>query len=109
MLLITDKDEYPRFQGDLELAFPNWHEGDDLPAGWRVVNTSEVPELDYETEIAEEGMPVEIDGAWHQNWQVRKLTEEELARKNAPKTAKAKLAALGLTDFEIEALARGVI
>lgn len=109
MLLITANDEYPRFQGDLELAHPDWKEGDALPDGWRIVVQSEVPEMDYATEIAEEGFPVEVNGVWQQNWVVRKLTAEELERMNAPKTAKEKLVALGLSDLEVEALVRGLV
>ena len=37
------------------------------------------------------------------------MTAEEIEKRDAPKTARAKLVALGLTDLEVEALARGLV
>ena len=39
--------------------------------------TVELPDL-LDDETAEEGTPVFDNGEWHQTWQVRKLTEEEI-------------------------------
>jgi hypothetical protein len=44
-----------------------------------------------------------------QQWLVRDMTAEEIERRDAPLTAKAKLLALGLTEAEVEALVRGLV
>lgn len=108
-MFITDKNEYPRYVGDLLLEYPDWKEGDALPTGWRKVEVLTNPEYDPANEVAETALPVEIDGVLTQQWKVRPMNAEEIERRDAPKTAKAKLAALGLTDFEIQALANGFV
>ena len=107
-LFINEKNEYPRYIGDLLLINPEWEEGDDLPDGWKLVNESEVPEFG-EGQTIEEDFPVEVDGEFYRNLKVRDLTDEELARINAPSTAKEKLVSLGFTEAEIRAIAAGVI
>jgi hypothetical protein len=108
MIFISPQKEYPRFYGDVQLDKPGWQLGDVLPEGW--IEVSEVTPPSYqadETVVSE--FPVETDGQWNQAWSVRKLTVEELAIKNAPKTAKAKLIELGLTEAEIRALVTGLV
>lgn len=108
MIYISPNNEYPRHYGDIQLENPSWNLGDDLPEGWRAVSETEMPGL-AENEIAEEGFPIEANGVMTQNWIIRSLTEKEIEQRNAPKTAKQKLISLGLTEFEVEALTRGLI
>ena len=103
MQYISPKKEYPRYAGDIMLEYPDWKEGDTLPEGWVSVEYSDYPFPD-KYEVVDEAFPVEVNGVMKQNWQVRPMTPEEIERKDAPETAKAKLRALGLTDLEIEAL-----
>lgn len=100
--------DYPRFLGDLWLEHPEYKEGEPLPEGWTKVEYSPVPEI-TETQKYVEIAPKKVDGVWTQQWEVQELTADELARKNAPKTAKAKLRDLGLTDDEILALSHGLV
>jgi len=103
---INDLGEYPRYMGDVQLVMPEWQSGDALPIGWSEVVEVLGPSVD-ETQTYYEVAPIEIDGVWTQQWEVRELTEEELAIRNAPRTAREKLAGIGLTSYELDALFRG--
>jgi len=107
MIYISPENEYPRHIGDIQLAHPSFKQGDDLPEGWVQVAESERPERQTDKVIYED-FPVEVDGVMTQNWQVRDMTAEEIERRDAPKRAKEKLIALGLTEVEIDALVRGL-
>lgn len=107
MIYISPKNEYPRHIGDIQLEHPDFKEGDALPEGWVKVEEAERPTPSTE-QIVYEDFPVEVDGVMTQNWKVRDMTPEEIERRDAPKTAREKLKALGLTDVEIEALTRGL-
>lgn len=107
MYLNTETNEFPRFQGDLELL--GWVAGTPLPHGWVEVEQAEYP-TDIPTDfkvVANE--PEQVNGKWIMNFSVIPMTEEEIERRNAPVTAKAKLLLLGLTENEITALMRGLI
>ena len=108
MIYINAEGEYPRHIGDVQLAKKGWQEGDALPTGWEAVVETERP-VAGKDQVAYDSGPVEVDGVLTQGWTVRDLTNEEIARRDAPKTAKAKLAALGLTDVEISALVNGLV
>lgn len=107
MIYIDPDGNYPRFAGDIIIANPAWNFGDPAPEGWVEVQPTDYPEL-TETEIAYEGVPELVEGAYVQVWDVRELTAEELARKNAPILAKQKLLDAGLTEEEITALVLGL-
>ena len=108
MLLISPDNEYPKHIGDLKLAHPDWEEGNALPSGWQeVAYASELPDRG-ENEVIYEVEPTPIDGVLTQTFSVRPMTTEEIERRDAPKTLKAKLTALGLTEAEIDALTRGI-
>jgi hypothetical protein len=108
MLFINEKtNEYPRFQGDIELL--GWTLGSPLPKNW-----AEVQEAAYPKNVPADSKVVElapelVAGKWVQKFEIQPLSAQELAFRDAPATAKAKLAALGLTDVEIEALSRGLV
>ena len=108
MLLISPDNKYPQHIGDLKLAHPDWQEGDALPQGWQeVAYATEVPSRG-EDEIVYEIEPTLIDGVLTQTFAVRPMTTEEIERRDAPKTVKAKLITLGLTQAEVETLIRGI-
>ena len=72
--------EYPRYNGDLELL--GWSEGNPLPEGWVQVTETELPTVES-NETFSEAEPQEVNGVWTRTWNIRKLTEEELAAKLA--------------------------
>ena len=108
MIYISPENEYPRHIGDIQLAHPNFKQSDDLPEGWVQVAEAERPEPQTDKVIYED-FPVEVDGVMTQNWIVRDMTQKEIDRRDAPKRAKEKLIALGLTEAEVQALVRGLI
>lgn len=106
MQYINPQGEYPKYYGDIQLANPEWNLGDPLPEGWLEVEDSPVPELgEYET--AECTGYEDVDGTIRQVWTVREMTAKEKAVKDAPKTTRAKLEALGFTEEEIMAVFSG--
>lgn len=107
MIYISPEGTYPLYIGDVWLADPSFTEGAELPEGWRAVVETEPPAY-VEDKMIEHGEPTEIDGVLTQTWVYRDLTAEEIARRDAPITAKAKLIALGLTEVEIQALSYGL-
>lgn len=107
MIFINPQGEYPRYIGDLQIDHPSWVEGDALPSGWTEVTPTELP-TPSDTQRVVEVYPVEEGGVWVQAWELIDLTEEEIARKNAPITVKAKLLSLGFTEIEATYLLRGL-
>lgn len=108
MLFIGPDNAYPRHIGDLQLAHPDWVEGAPLPAGWQEVKYADaLPEVGPD-EVLQELFPALKDGVLVQSFATRPMTEEELERRDAPERAKQKLAALGLTELELESLIRSL-
>lgn len=108
MIYISPENEYPRYYGDIMQAVPGWELGDDLPEGW--VEVQDVPyPVPTEGYTVEEGFPIEVNGVMTRNFIVREFTEEEKAYNEAPESARARLKALGFTDFEITALSIGKV
>lgn len=108
MLLKTPNGDYPRFLGDLWLEHPDYKEGEPLPDGWVQVEYTPRPEVDEDSK-AVEIEPVLQDGVLYQAWEIQPLTEYEITLRDAPKNAKQKLMDLGLTEFEIQAIANGMV
>jgi hypothetical protein len=107
-MFISPQGEYPRHIGDIWLEHTNYKQGEELPKGWKEVKPTPLPELKGNQKAVED-FPVEVNGVMTQNWQVRDMTAEEMERRDAPKTAREKLIALGLTEAEVEALVRGLV
>lgn len=108
MLLINPNNEYPRHIGDLKLEHPEWQEGDALPAGWQeVAYAAQLPSRG-ENEVIYETEPTLVKGKLTQTFAIRPMTAEEIERRDAPKRAREKLIALGLTELEVEALLRSL-
>jgi hypothetical protein len=108
MIYMNAEGEYPRHIGDVQLAQNGWAEGDALPTGWQSVVETERPTAGTDQLTYDSG-PVDVDGVLSQGWTVRDLTTEELARRDAPANAKARLVELGFTDAEISALVSGLV
>ena len=108
MLYINSDNEYPRHIGDVQLVKPSFKDGDALPTGWTKVEESERP-IPGKDKLSLESFPVETDGVMKQSWTVRKMTTTEIARRDAPANAKAKLIELGLTELEVNALISGLV
>jgi len=82
-IYINPQGEYPRHIGDIQLEFPEYKQGDDLPTDWIQVQESELPEVGV-NQVVYETYPVKTNGVWYQTFEVRDLTAEELeARKVA--------------------------
>ena len=77
-IYINDTEKiYPRFPGDIQLIDSTWDKEQPLPNGWEEVEPALVPELAADEALLEL-WPVKIDGVWHQQFEVKKLTQEEL-------------------------------
>lgn len=107
-IYISPDGEYPRYQGDIRIQFPDWDDSQSLPDGWVEVQDVPLPEVELGYKV-EEAFPEEINGVYHRKWTVREMTAKELEFQNAPKLAKEKLLALGFSDFEIQAIANGLV
>jgi hypothetical protein len=108
MLYINSENEYPRHIGDVQLAKPSFKDGDALPEGWQAVTQTTRP-IPGKDKLSVEAFPVQVDGVMTQSWTVRKMTADELARRDAPASAIAKLIELGLTELEVNALVSGLV
>jgi hypothetical protein len=108
MLYIDPNGNYPRYYGDIMSENSDWKLGDALPEGWQLVADTTAPDC-TEDETFEDGEPQVIDGVLTRTFIVRQLTEEEVALRQAPVTARQKLFALGFTEAEISALVRGTV
>jgi hypothetical protein len=71
--------EYPRHIGDLYLI--GYRDGEDIPEGWVEVVNTEMPNCESDEKTIEI-IPKEINGTFYQQWQIVKLTEEEIIEKN---------------------------
>jgi hypothetical protein len=100
--------EFPVFLGDAQVAYPEWDGDIKNPPAPLVWVEDAIIEW-QEDKVIEDAEPKQVNGVWTRQYLIRDFTPEELARKNAPATAKAKLKALGLTDVEIEVLTAGLI
>jgi hypothetical protein len=108
MIYVNAQGEYPRHIGDVQLAKKGWATGDALPTGWQSVVETERPTPGVDQLTYDSG-PVDVDGVLSQGWTVRDLTTEELARRDAPANARARLVELGFTELEIAALISGLV
>jgi hypothetical protein len=102
-MYVSPENTYPNFIGDILLQNPEWMEGDPLPAGWHKVIEVNPPDISKDEHI-EESFPQIVNAQYTQSFLVRPLTEEEINFRDAPKTAREKLKALGLTELEVEAI-----
>jgi hypothetical protein len=94
----TETQEYPRYQGDLELL--GWVFGTPLPENWVEVAETPTPEFSWD-ETLEYGEPTQTpDGNWETNWVVRKLTQEELLERQKTRVRNKVLALQSLTEEE---------
>jgi hypothetical protein len=75
--------EYPRYEGDIRLEYPNILESQTgssfpCPEAYAVVQPVDRPEINIDTQVAYELPPINNNGTWVMVWAVRNLTQEEL-------------------------------
>ena len=78
----TNINQYPFYEGDMVLYYPDWISGDVLPEGVYEVEYTYPPELD--NKFVFESDPLFIDNKWVMQWSFRDLTEKEAAIVNKP-------------------------
>lgn len=79
MRYVNPNNEYPRFQGDIKIAHPEWEPSQPLPTGWRKVKSVPRPLSESGMAVIEE-FPEEIKGELVQKFSTRPLTEQELTQ-----------------------------
>lgn len=79
--LNINTNDYPRYDGDLELL--GWKLGDPLPEDWVEVIQDPTPVV-AEDEIYVIQVPQLVNGVWKATWLIRKMTAEEIELKNTP-------------------------
>jgi len=67
--------EYPRYAGDVAL---------DPTADWQPVTEVPMPEVTDDGLIAVEVKPIFVDGLWVQQFDIREMTNEEIAESQRP-------------------------
>lgn len=102
----TQTKEFPIWYGDVLIEYPDWDKDFNNPPSADLVWVQDADVEIIPDKIIEDAEPIQVNGVWTRQFIHRDLTAEELERKNAPATAKAKLLALGLTETEIQALGR---
>ena len=75
--------EYPRFEGDIRLDYPEITEdqtGDTFPcpADYVVVQEVSCPTFDGNTQAAIQLIPQQIDGVWTMVWEIKNLTQDQI-------------------------------
>jgi hypothetical protein len=82
----TVTNEYPRYQGDLELL--GWKVGEPLPENWVEVVFVDMPQL-LENQTVEQLLPAQdAEGVWHMQWsEPWLLTQEEVDARAAAREA----------------------
>lgn len=75
--------EYPRHEGDIRYDHPEIREdqtGDTFPcpSTYALVEWTDRPDFNPDTQAAYETPPVQIEGKWKMVWAVRDLTPQEI-------------------------------
>ena len=78
----TETKEYPRYEGDIRLQFPDIPEnltGDEFPCPdiYAKVEWTDMPDYNRNLHFAYELPPIQENGIWKMQWAVRELTDEE--------------------------------
>lgn len=76
--------EYPRYEGDIRLDYPDMGEGFVCPDTYAVVNWVDRPSIES-NQISYELAPEFTDGNWNIVWGIRDLTQEEIDRYKNPR------------------------
>lgn len=79
----TNTMEYPLFEGDIRLLFPDIAEDQTgntfpVPNGYALVEDTEMPSYDEDAQILSEDKPIFTNEKWKRVWTIRNMTEEEL-------------------------------
>ncbi len=75
--------EYPLFEGDIRLLYPEILESQTgesfpIPLGFSTVVLTEPPQVDEITQATLEETPVQVDGIWYRTWAIKNRTQEEI-------------------------------
>jgi len=70
--------EYPRYQGDIRLEYPEIGTEFCCPDSYAYVHETEVP-ITTQGQVLAEHLPVLVDGVWRRKFYVRDATAHELA------------------------------
>ena len=70
--------QYPFHEGDLTIDSANSSE-------YALVQETNCPEYDIDTQMCEWGQPEQINGEWRMTWRVRDLTNSEIEKRKTPK------------------------
>jgi hypothetical protein len=73
----TERNEYPRYIGDIQLEHPNFNEGDTLPQGWVFLEETDSP-LVGENQYTKLTTPKYENDSYHMSWEIITLTDEEI-------------------------------
>jgi len=87
--------EYPRYEGDIRLEYPEITEDQTepnfpCPDTYAKVQATSVPNYDKDTQLIYEIAPIQVDGIWTQQLAVRDMTDEELKNIQEQKDNNAK-------------------
>jgi hypothetical protein len=76
----TETLEYPFYEGDIRLVYPNIEEEFKLPDQgiFARVDKDEIPSIDYESQMLTFNTPVLQDGKWTQSITVLDLSADEI-------------------------------
>lgn len=103
MRFIDNKNNYPRFIGDILLANPKWQEGENLPQGWSLVEETDTP-IPSDSQKVVENFPTLIENVYFRDFEIVELTKEEIESRNQASSEYETFKLLGLTNTQIEAL-----
>lgn len=73
--------DFPLYEGDIRLQYPNIGEIFELPEGFKEVLASLLPELLEDEKAVPLAPIVDINGQYRQEFSIEKLTEEEIENK----------------------------
>jgi len=73
----TETLDFPRFQGDILIEFPDWDVTTPVPGTWAEVIVPEFPASEVPQDVTY-GVPYLADGVWTFDWNIRDLTAEEI-------------------------------
>lgn len=96
-IYIDPNGNYPRYAGDIAIAYPTWATGDPVPQGWIKVTEVEPPTPTESTYVYEE-FPIMVEDVLTQNWVSRPLTEEELLKARSSSNTLPSYLGLGVSE-----------
>lgn len=100
MYIDTNSGQYPLYIGDIKLAYPDFNDGDELPAGVFEVIETEMPASTWENVVTLNPEPYFVEGKYYTVWDVMTLTPEQVEQRKLDE-AKMRVFAAGLSNDDI--------